>query len=80
MGKRKQWNTCVVHVGDLRQLHHASRVVCLEPGLFSFLYLKKSKFQKYMSILKNLKNTPGRPMGATGPSCNFFSSNLQRGP
>ena len=30
---------------------------------FSFLYLKKSKFQKYMSVLKNFKNTPGRPMG-----------------
>ena len=33
-----------------------------------------------MSVLKNFKNTPGRPMGATGPRCNFFSSNLQRGP
>ena len=29
--------------------------------LFSFLNLKKSKFQKYMSILRNIKNTPGRP-------------------
>ena len=25
-----------------------------------------------MSVLKNFKNTPGRPMGATGPRCNFF--------
>ena len=33
-----------------------------------------------MSILKYFKTTPGRPMGATGPRCNFFSSNLQRGP
>ena len=33
-----------------------------------------------MSVLKNFKNTPGRPMGATGPSCNFFSSNLHRSP
>jgi len=31
--------------------------------LFSFLYLKKSKFQKYMFVLKNFKNTPGCPMG-----------------
>ena len=30
-----------------------------------------------MSVLKYFKNTPGRP---TGPKCNFFSSNLQRGP
>ena len=33
-----------------------------------------------MSILKYFKNTPGRPPRATGPKCNFFSSNLQRGP
>ena len=41
-------------------------------ALFSFLYLKKSKFQKYMSVLKYFKTTPGRPMGATRPRCNFF--------
>ena len=33
-----------------------------------------------MSVLKYFKNTPGRPHRATGPKCNFFSSNLQRGP
>ena len=33
-----------------------------------------------MSVLKYFKNTPGRPDRATGPKCNFFSSNLQRGP
>ena len=31
-----------------------------------------------MSVLKNFKTTPGRPMGVTGPRCNFFL-NLQRG-
>jgi len=25
-----------------------------------------------MSVLKNFKTNPGRPMGATGPRCNFF--------
>ena len=40
--------------------------------VFSFLYLKKSKFQKYMSVSKILKIYPGHPMGATGPKCNFF--------
>ena len=34
-----------------------------------------------MSVLKNFKTTPRSPYGgATGPRCNFFSSNLQRGP
>ena len=34
-----------------------------------------------MSVLKYFKNTPrSPPHRATGPMCNFFSSNLQRGP
>ena len=33
-----------------------------------------------MSVLQYFKNTPGRPHRATGPKCNFFSSNSQRGP
>ena len=33
-----------------------------------------------MSILKYFKTTPVALWGATGPKCNFFSSNLQRGP
>ena len=34
-----------------------------------------------MSVLKNFKNTPRSPYGgAICPRCNFFSSNLQRGP
>ena len=33
-----------------------------------------------MSVLKYFKTIPGRPMGATCPKCNFFSSNLQRSP
>ena len=34
-----------------------------------------------MSVLKNFKIIPLSPYkGATGPRCNFFSSNLQRGP
>ena len=41
-------------------------------GIFSFLYLKKLKFQKYISVLKNFKTTSGRPMEATGSKCNFF--------
>ena len=33
-----------------------------------------------MSVLKYFKTTPRSPYGgATGPKCNFFSSNLQRG-
>ena len=48
---------------------------------FSFLYLKKLKFQKYMSVLENFKNIPRSPSHrATGPKCNFFSPNLQRSP
>ena len=36
---------------------------------FSFLYLKKSKFQKYMFVLKNFKNIPRSPYegGDRGP-------------
>ena len=50
-------------------------------AVFSFLYLKKLKFQKYMSVLENFKNIPRSPSHrATGPKCNFFSSNLQRSP
>ena len=33
-----------------------------------------------MSILKYFKNIPRSPHRATGPKCNFFSSNSQRGP
>ena len=34
-----------------------------------------------MFILKYFKNIPRSPLNrATGPKCNFFSSNLQRGP
>ena len=40
---------------------------------FFFLYLKKLKFQKYMSILENFKNIPRSPYeGATGFKYNFF--------
>ena len=50
-------------------------------AIFSFLYLKKSKFQKYMSVLKIFKNTPRSPYGGRQAlDVNFFSSNLQRGP
>ena len=42
---------------------HLPRQPPIRPGVFSFLYLKKSKFQKYMSVLKYFKTTPGRPMG-----------------
>src|SRR6185295_3880664 len=42
-------------------------------AVFSFLYLKKLKFQKYMSVLKIFKNIPRSPYGgATGLKCIFF--------
>ena len=42
-------------------------------ALFYFLYLKKSKFQKYMSVLKYFKNTPGRSLiGRQALSVIFF--------
>ena len=42
-------------------------------AVFSFLYLKKIKFQKYMSVLKYFKNIPRSPSHrATGPKCIFF--------
>jgi len=41
-----------------------------EKDFFSFLYLKKLKFQKYMAVLKNFKTIPLSPSGwATGPKC-----------
>ena len=47
---------------------------------FLFYIFKKSKFQKYMSVLKNFENTPGRPpIGRQALSVIFFS-NSQRGP
>ena len=43
------------------------------PAVFSFLYFKKIKFQKYMSVFKYFKNIPRSPSHrATGPMCNFF--------
>ena len=45
-----------------------------------FLYLKKLKFQKYMSVLEIFKNIPRSPYeGVTELKCNFFL-NLQRRP
>ena len=42
-------------------------------AVFYFLYFKKLKFQKYMSVLKYFKNIPRPPSHrATGPKCNFF--------
>ena len=42
-------------------------------AVFSFLYFKKIKFQKYMSVFKYFKNIPWSPSHrATGPMCNFF--------
>ena len=39
-------------------------------GFFSFLYLKKLEFQKYMAVSKNFKTIPLSPPGwATGPKC-----------
>ena len=42
-------------------------------AVFSFLYLKKLKFQKYMSVLENSKIYPGRPpIGRQAQSVIFF--------
>ena len=42
------------------------------PGqAFFFIFILK-KFQKYMSVLRNFKNGPLSPMGATGLFYNFF--------
>ena len=52
-----------------------------QPAVFSFLYLKKLKFQKYIFVLENFKNILWSPYWrATGLKWNFFSSNLQRSP
>ena len=49
------------------------RVLDMDMAVFSFLYLKKIKFQNYMSVLENFKNIPRSPYeGATGLKCNFF--------
>ena len=42
-------------------------------AVFSFLYLKKLKFQKYMSVLENFKNIPRSPYwGRQGSNVIFF--------
>ena len=47
-------------------------------GFFSFLYLKKSKFQKYMAVSKNFKTIPLSPLAwATG---GLSPSGWARGP
>ena len=45
---------------------------------FSFLYLKKLKFQKYMAVSKNFKTIPLSPLAwATGPK---YKKKLHLGP
>ena len=52
-----------------------------ELAVFSFLYFLKNKNFKNICPFWNIsKISPGRPHRATGPKCNFFSSNSQRGP
>jgi len=47
---------------------------------FFFFILKKIKISKIYVCFENFQKIyPVRPMGATGPKCNF-SSNLQQGP
>ena len=42
-------------------------------GFFFFIFKKKLKFQKYMSVLESFKNIPRSPYGgATGLKYNFF--------
>ena len=45
---------------------------CETSAVFSFLYLKKLKFQKYMSVLENFKNIPRSPYGGRQGSNVFF--------
>ena len=53
----------------------------VQRALFSFLYLKKIKISKiYVRFEKFQKYPPVAPHRATGPKCNFFSLNSQRGP
>ena len=45
----------------------------LKQAVFSFLYLKKLKFQKYMSVLENFKNIPRSSYGGRhGSNVIFF--------
>ena len=66
----------VIKVSWLEMFAHWARnlVVSPEPSaVFSFLYLKKLKFQKYMSVLKYFKNIPRSPSHReAGPKYNFF--------
>ena len=42
-------------------------------GFFFFIFKKKLKFQKYMSVLENFKNIPRSPYGGRqGSNVNFF--------
>ena len=38
-------------------------------GFFSFLYLKKLKFQKYMAVSKNFKTIPLSPLAWASGAC-----------
>ena len=81
-GSIQQWTTSWAASWAARPCLGRVRVRPAGPsGFCFFIFKKKLKFQKYMSILKNFKNIPRSPSHrATGPKCNFFSSNLQRSP
>ena len=78
------WAACPVrswaaaHAGLLAL---AGRTRSRHLALFSFLYFEKIKISKiYVRSEKFQKHPPVAPHRATGPKCNFFSSNSQRGP
>ena len=57
-----------------------ARSVCRARDFFSFLYFLKIKISKIYVRFEIFQKYPRSPHRATGPKCNFFSSNLQRGP
>ena len=66
-----QWTNVDQSPENVQLCHEAHRRG--SAAVFSFLYLKKIKFQKYMSVFKYFKNIPRSPSHrATGPMCKFF--------
>ena len=58
------WYSCVVGPCSLQpQTGRRPHAQGQKQAFISFLYLKKIKFQKYMSVLQNFKNIPRSPYG-----------------
>ena len=58
-------SACLILGSGLRftECRQETRGHALRDGFFSFLYLKKLKFQKYMTVSKNFKTIPLSPPG-----------------